>query len=68
MKHLFALFTAVMTTCLLHAQDEAKLVINLKGVEKTDTLTLQWGAINKSMNPHIANTLARHPDTLRVPL
>ncbi len=52
---------------LCQAQNEVKVKFDIKGVGKEDSISVQWGAINKSMNPFITQ-LDSQTDTLRLPL
>ena len=44
---------ALVLTASAQAQNNSSLSFDLKGLAPTDTLILQWGANNKSMNPLI---------------
>ena len=68
MKRITFLLASVF--CLfVQAQKEVSLTIDLKGgLTAKDTLTLSWGAINKSMNPLILQRAALDVSPIVLPL
>ena len=68
MKRITFLLASVF--CLfVQAQKEVSLTIDLKGgLTAKDTLTLSWGAINKSMNPLILQHAALDVSPIVLPL
>ncbi len=56
-KIIFMLLLCHMALCS-RAQRQTTLLVNIKGLEVTDTLTLQWGANNRSADPHIMQCAA----------
>ena len=63
-------FLLALAFCLLSlAQKEVSLTIDLKGtITAKDTITLSWGAINKSMNPLILQHPALDISPIDLPL
>ena len=63
-------FLLALAFCLLsQAQKEVSLTIDLKGtITAKDTITLSWGAINKSMNPLILQHPALDISPIDLPL
>lgn len=53
---------------LASAQNNASLSLKLKGLEPTDTLTLEWGATNKTAAPTFAQQGAKGENTFTVGL
>ena len=53
MKIKSLLLTLMLATAAQAQNSSTSLSFDLKGLEPTDTLMLQWGANNKSMNPLI---------------
>lgn len=67
MKKTLACILMSLTT-LAYAQREAVLNFNLKNVRANDTLTLSWGANNKSVTPHILSMAAVDAKEVALPL
>ncbi len=67
MKRLHLGLLATLACSLCHAQNEARLAFDIKGLGKTDTISLYWGAINKSMNLFIT-LMEQKRDKLTLPL
>ncbi len=69
MKSLKPTITALL--CLLclpgRADNEVRMHLDIKNLEKGDTLCLSWGAMNKSMSPLIMQ-LTPKTDTLSIPM
>ena len=65
-KTLSFLLLALCT--LAHAQHAVVLNFNLKNTRDNDTLTLSWGANNKSVTPLITTLLAYKPQEVTLPL
>jgi len=60
--------TAVWGCAAVAAQNVTRIVADVKGVAKDDTLTLQWGASNKSASPHIMQRGAVGDSAFAIPL
>lgn len=59
---------AFALTATAHAQNSSSLSFDLKGLASTDTLMLQWGANNKSMNPLIGKKAISDQSPFVIPL
>ena len=65
-KTLFAMLFALPLAA--SAQHEAVMHFNLKSVHANDTLTLSWGATNKSVTPLITTVLPNETKEVTLPL
>lgn len=55
--------------CLnLNAQNQMNLTLDIKGGTEKDTITISWGAINKSMNPLIMHKGMDDQKAIQLPL
>ncbi len=59
------LLLILCTWCL--AQNKVNIKFDIKGLSKADTISLSWGAINKTMNPFITQ-LSSPEDTVSIPM
>ena len=64
-KQLFLLF---LFPAAVFAQNTSSLSFDLKGLTNSDTLLIQWGANNKSMNPLIAKKGVGDTSSFSIPL
>ncbi|MBQ7180201.1 MAG: TlpA family protein disulfide reductase [Bacteroidaceae bacterium] len=62
------LLALVLATAARAQNSNTSLSFDLKGLEPTDTLMLQWGANNKSMNPLIGKRAAYDAQPFVIPL
>ena len=79
-KRLFATICALFGVvnfelCTMHielgkafAQKEARITLNLKGLQNGDSITMSWGTFNKPVSPLILQVGAEDEQTLRIPL
>ena len=71
MKH-FALFLIFLLSHFpfvqAWAQKEARIALNLKGLQSSDSITLSWGTFNKPISPLILQIPAQELQQLRIPL
>ena len=67
MRRVFLTITCVIAT-LAFAQNDASLCLKLKGLEPTDTLTLEWGATNKTTSPTFAQQGAKGENNFSISL
>lgn len=63
-----SLFLALMFPAAINAQSTSSLSFDLKGVAEADTLLIQWGANNKSMNPLIGKKSVGDTSSFSIPL
>lgn len=68
MRRLVSLTLLAIVCCCMQAQKQARILVDIKGLTDKDTLTVQWGANNKSMNPNIMQRGAVEDTILSVPL
>lgn len=71
MKRLaFFVFLLHSSLFALHtfAQKEARITIDLKGVQAEDSVTMSWGTFNKPTSPLILQVGANDKQTIRIPL
>ena len=52
----------------LWAQKEARITLDLKGVQAEDSVTMSWGTFNKPTSPRILQVNANEKQTIRIPL
>lgn len=50
------------------AQKEARITLDLKGVQTEDSVTMSWGTFNKPTSPLILQVQANEKQTIRIPL
>jgi len=68
MKRLIFAWLTLLAGTTAWAQKEVRISINLKGLQKGDSLTLSWGATNRPLTPLIVQTDDTEEQTLRIPL
>lgn len=64
----FAILSLLCTSMLSAFGQRTTVTTSIKGLEQNDTLTLSWGANNKSMNPQIKKVGAKVETSFIVPL
>lgn len=62
------LLMALAASCAAYAQKEVVLNFNIRNTHDNDTLTLSWGANNKSVTPLITSIAAKDAKEVTLPL
>ena len=73
MKRLAILILLCIMHCALcispaQAQKESRIILDLKGLQTNDSVTLSWGTFNKPTSPLILQVSAQDLQPLRIPL
>lgn len=68
MKKLKIIFLFLCTCCLASAHQQVKLDLNIRGLDDKDSLTISWGANNKSTDPLIMQINAKDNQAIEIPL